>query len=985
MKKEKKKRLCFLLACMLLCTLAIQSVAATSYDATAGVSGQILFPGDSLTAGAETAFVVNDEAVSPETPGIWTNSDSDRVYAATTEEEGASIQIRTAGYVLVVEGGKSKKPDENADNTWNHYTFQEDEKPETPQDLAFYSAGETVQIEADKKDGMVFAGWETDDETVVIEGKYSPEATLVMPDKKVTVTADYTEETQSETPAPEQDVPSGDFQEGTEDGTSDGQTSDQYTDGTSDGQTADPYTDDASDGQTADPYTDSASDTETPGQYVEIAPDVETADLITDEASGAESGDLPETETIYYNVAVTDATLSDGTDKGLYAAGTLVTVNANDYTSDGQKFYSWYVASGNVEGLDLSSASVTFAVPEGNVALVATYEPIEEGTESSDAADTLSGAGTLDGAEDAAAAAASAYRETKSSDGAEDAASTYTVTVTNGTVKDSESATYEVGSEVTVIADTPEDGPEFSFWEVTGGDVDLADPSNSTTTFTMPESDVTVEAVYAASGTPKPYSEETGTSTSILFIDSSLETASFTVTAGDTAVPANDDGAYTIPSGAEVAVTAGSVEGYTFSGWTTESADILLNNPSVASITFTMPSSDVKLTADYTQNPAEYTITVANGVVTSGFTANSGSSWTVTEGTEITITANTASAGNTFSGWTITDSAGSPVTLDGVDTTAPTITLNPTQSLNFTANYTGIQYSVTVTSGTANYSTVVSGTTVTITADAASEGMEFDAWSVTSGNVSLADASSSTTTFIMPAANVTVTATYRRVSYTLTVKNGYSDAPSYYMGDTATVSSDYPAEGREFSYWEAVSGNVDFAEDYLWETTLTMPASNVTVKAVYKDGPSTDDNLILGITEGGEYYTGETIKFTASGAGMDEEGLNPGDYRYRPSGYQIGNVTGAWSSEPYSTSMSIKAVGEYTLKVTFAREVYDGSNWAADGTTDVKSVTFRVVNSTSVATGDSTPILTFALIAGAALLVAVILLVVSVRRRKHRP
>jgi hypothetical protein len=158
----------------------------------------------------------------------------------------------------------------------------------------------------------------------------------------------------------------------------------------------------------------------------------------------------------------------------------------------------------------------------------------------------------------------------------------------------------------------------------------------------------------------------------------------------------------------------------------------------------------------------------------------------------------------------------------------------------------------------------------------------------------------------------------------------------------------------------------------------------VTVKAVYKDGPSTDNNLILDLVAGGEYYVGSTIKFTASGAGMDNDGVNPGDYRYRPTGYQIGNVTGSWQGSPYTTSMAIKAVGEYTLKVTFAKEVYDGENWTADGTTDTKSVTFYVVNDTSVATGDDTPIATIAAIAGGALLVFLILLVVLIRRRRRK-
>ena len=79
---------------------------------------------------------------------------------------------------------------------------------------------------------------------------------------------------------------------------------------------------------------------------------------------------------------------------------------------------------------------------------------------------------------------------------------------------------------------------------------------------------------------------------------------------------------------------------------------------------------------------------------------------------------------------------------------------------------------------------------------------------------------------------------------------------------------------------------------------------------------------------------------------------NPGDYRYRPSGYQIGNVTGTLQS-PYSVSMAINATGEYTLKVTYNKDVYDGNSWVSDGTADTKTVTFKVITKAAgVQTGD---------------------------------
>ena len=118
---------------------------------------------------------------------------------------------------------------------------------------------------------------------------------------------------------------------------------------------------------------------------------------------------------------------------------------------------------------------------------------------------------------------------------------------------------------------------------------------------------------------------------------------------------------------------------------------------------------------------------------------------------------------------------------------------------------------------------------------------------------------------------------------------------------------------------------------------------------------------------------------------MDKTAPNPGDYRYRPTGYQIGNVTGSWKDAPYTTSMAIKTAGEYTLKVTFAKEVFDGSSWVADGTTYTKSVTFKViVKAAGVATGDDTPIAIVIAIAEVSCVLFIILLVLFLKRRKRR-
>lgn len=82
------------------------------------------------------------------------------------------------------------------------------------------------------------------------------------------------------------------------------------------------------------------------------------------------------------------------------------------------------------------------------------------------------------------------------------------------------------------------------------------------------------------------------------------------------------------------------------------------------------------------------------------------------------------------------------------------------EDVTITAVYSALPtYTVTVTNGTGdgNY---FAGDTVQIVADAAPAGQQFAGWTLT-GNATLANAASPTTTFKMPASAVTVTANYK--------------------------------------------------------------------------------------------------------------------------------------------------------------------------------------------------------------------------------
>ena len=116
------------------------------------------------------------------------------------------------------------------------------------------------------------------------------------------------------------------------------------------------------------------------------------------------------------------------------------------------------------------------------------------------------------------------------------------------------------------------------------------------------------------------------------------------------------------------------------------------------------------------------------------------------------------------------------VMVNGTETTVTgnTLTVTMDGNKNVVVTYKAIEYTITVTDGKATVgagseiSKAAEGTTVTLTANAAPSGKVFDKWEVISGGITLADANSATTTFIMPAEAVSVKATYKNAPHTHT-------------------------------------------------------------------------------------------------------------------------------------------------------------------------------------------------------------------------
>jgi glucan-binding YG repeat protein len=185
---------------------------------------------------------------------------------------------------------------------------------------------------------------------------------------------------------------------------------------------------------------------------------------------------------------------------------------------------------------------------------------------------------------------------------------------------------------------------------------------------------------------------------------------------------------------------------------------------------------------------------------------------------------------------------------------------NYTVTVTVTSPPVSTTYVVTVTngSGSASYE---EGATVTITANAPAEGKIFDTW--TTSDVTLTDANSSTTTFVMPDHAVAVTATYKDAAepetYAVTVTNG-TGSGNYAEGATVSISANAAPSGKTFDTW---TGDVTFANANSASTSFVMPNHAVTVTATYKDAtPPTDDNWAYEdgtwylVDDGGQKLTG---------------------------------------------------------------------------------------------------------------------------------
>ena len=250
-----------------------------------------------------------------------------------------------------------------------------------------------------------------------------------------------------------------------------------------------------------------------------------------------------------------------------------------------------------------------------------------------------------------------------------------------------------------------------------------------------------------------------------------------------------------------------------------------------------------------------WTVMFENPFYTVTYDANGGSGVAPTEtdkeaGDTFAVASNTfiAPPGKQFKEWnTAADGSGA------VYAAADIFTM-PANNVTFYATWENIPlYNLTVVDGTdiTAAGPYLAGALVIIEADPAPAGQVFDKWE-TSGGGTFRNAASTITIFTMPAADTTVTATYKIVpfTYTLAVING-SGSGAFPAGMQVTITADPPQMGYVFDRWQITSGSVIFAPTDQ-TVTFNMPAGNVAIVATYKLAPATHEVIRLAGNEAPE-------------------------------------------------------------------------------------------------------------------------------------
>ena len=593
------------------------------------------------------------------------------------------------------------------------YTITADDATITVDGKAVTSAfaGEKVTVTAAGRENAEFTGWTAEGITLTDDQKANPTVNFTMPDKNVTLTPNYK----------------------------------QY------------YTINSNDTAVIIKVDGTEAGKAFPGQTIRAwAPNKDGWEFEKWNATGIDLGNWVNKNWITFKMPESNVTLNPQYAK-LHAIevvngraditsakeGTKVTVTAD--LRPGYEFARWVILEGEAELEDEKNMTATVTVKDTNVKVKAVYKE-------------LHGIAIEGG----------------------------TFTVNGGTAE-----TAKKGDTIVATAGSAPAGQKFSHWEVTGVDGLTEEQLKSETLeFTMPRGEVTLKAVFKT----------------LHKIDVKFSTAD-----KETAI-----------EGETVTITADSRPGYVFDRWEVNNGDVAVVNKNAEETTFVMP--DVPVTA------------VAKYKKLLGITVNSGKAYVedaVTDaalkGKLVVIKADEIE-GKRFDHWKIVSG---DVILDNQRASETKFTM-PETDVEITALYNDL-HAITVNNGTANVEEAVIGDTVKIKAESR-EGYVFDHWEVSYGDVAVANKNAEETTFTMPDSMVVLTARYKALQ-SITLENGKAYAGGEEIttakkGTEVTIKAD-DLGGKAFDRWEIVSGNVTLEDANKAETTFTMPAESISLRAVY--------------------------------------------------------------------------------------------------------------------------------------------------------
>ena len=532
------------------------------------------------------------------------------------------------------------------------------------------------------------------------------------------------------------------------------------------------------------------------------------------------SGYLRITPVTAHAITVTNGTSKvGGADVSTAYADQTVTVTPDDRTAEGYQFVRWEVVSGIADAELIRSTTdntATFTMPDKDVELKARYNKLYtitaekgiaslpqaiQGTEVTITANTIpgrkfdhwvvkNGGVTLTNPK-------SDETTFKMLEGNVIVEAKYKaiqpITVNGGTYTVNGTAAAEAvkGDKIVATADSAPAGQKFSHWEVTGVDgLTEEQLKNEPLEFTMPRGEVTLKAVFKT----------------LHKIDVKFSTAD-----KETAI-----------EGETVKITADSREGYVFDRWEVNNGDVAVAKKNAEETTFVMPDKPVTAVAKYKK--------------LLGITVNSGKAYVedaVTDaalkGKLVVIKADKIE-GKRFDQWKIVSGN---VILDNQRAPEARFTM-PETAVEITALYNDL-HAITVNNGTADVEKAVIGDTVKIKAESR-EGYVFDRWEVSYGDVVVDDKNAEETTFVMPDSMVVLTARYKAMQ-SITLENGKAYAGGEEIttakkGTEVTIKAKN-LDGKVFDRWEIVSGNVTLKDADKAETTFTMPAEPISLKAVY--------------------------------------------------------------------------------------------------------------------------------------------------------